>query len=1428
MRQPIIAFFAAASLIALVVLRPGISRGEESRGTDDQLSNAFATGWMLVDTNDDGVVDSIDGKIVVPAKPSSAENAAAANWAGRLVYGSTGVTLPLVVTAAEASRGGPRVWIGRGAVPPGAQQELASMTSILEKGEGGIFVVGGNLAVVGGDDAGLMAAAASFSARSPYQWEVPGNKLSAISAAVATVVPGVKVELIGVTYQQGKQGIRRALFRASGNVAAAALGKALSSPQVSFVHELMVSGDAASVSAVSPRPMAAAIGNETADAESAAEAEDEEVQPIDLATLYTVNGLFEGSAKNPFPGSLKSHLYVSPGASGVAMANLSARIGLEGTGITLPLASSETDVTSMNGTNPVVIASNSPLGKVAEEQLKREESATDQGPSELSTAEGEVRIVDNVFKKSSAVLVRGDDAGSAGALNLLSGRFPNLWEPGKQYLSVEEIRHDLHSFLSLHSGVGQAAVALYHLDRWAKEVALASDTSSMHDVRADVYVDLADPGLGDFARKIVEKDMHVSNVQAGARSLHAGTQCCAVNPDLHYQSPTQPFHQSAPTFSEDLVIPWEGRRLLQMVSDAASRIKPGHPVTIVARVSEGPQERQKLTAQLLQILTDAGVVRSQTHVEVLSAYKQGYSWLMDEIAPELTGKAIGGVQIDFAKNVDPTGIHAMSSSSRWVQELYPVDEMLAQKLNLPLAKVTFSEFAAQPTDPTYRVHVADASGHEILSRSFRVTTVVQPYNKVMPEYEDVQVETGWVRLENGSDVLLNHRIKTDTEEFWEHYQSVTLPKIYQIIMAQNHGVIQAEYQPLFDTLRIDFHMSEPDYNIGLDQERISSIEALQEDTMWCTANFFDMMGHLEANQSIAYPGRILPIVHASEDGKDGRVRIEFYAKAAANPLVRLSWTDAQGKEHERERDLPALTGSAAVQPRLIGARIKDGASGVENLTWSLPADFLLDQYEDWTKVELQDRVEHNILSVEQAEGQLYWLEQMHLAGLYRDDLAYPHIERMAVRFELPFPLNGDVHSPPPSVYDSWAILPPATPRPMISDYAGKITGTSIVQWDEPIGPAENAGILARLANYPGVNAYWLGRSYLGQDTWAADLTLPSPSALRSWAKETTLKATIIYSARQHACEDSSTSHVDRLGELLVSDEKVHSLLKQVNVVLHPIDNTDGAQLSVDLFKITPDNQLMPGYHGSLAADVSQGQEQIDPVYPETRVRPLLIKSWLPDIFLDPHGYDSHENVLPFSGYTAWAVNRQSAAPNWGWWIPHGWFTSLEYLRGPDHPYGEQLAYAFRDRIVAAERNVPGLLPLEERENARYERYGRRWEPRRMVQPIFSGIRIEMALEAAPDDSEEVKLVEAAGVSTDITWYGGYTEAPDQTAHGDYLKLVASAGLAWDLVHLNYLAQGKLRIVRTEHSGPNGVEWRVQRKRPILPSSEPSTLQGPTE
>ena len=88
----------------------------------------------------------------------------------------------------------------------------------------------------------------------------------------------------------------------------------------------------------------------------------------------------------------------------------------------------------------------------------------------------------------------------------------------------------------------------------------------------------------------------------------------------------------------------------------------------------------------------------------------------------------------------------------------------------------------------------------------------------------------------------------------------------------------------------------------------------------------------------------------------------------------------------------------------------------------------------------------------------------------------------------------------------------------------------------PIPPAEGNRILAEMADaFDEATVYRAGRTYLGKDVWAMDLMSPVRATHWSNYKATTFKPTVVYSAREHANEVSSTSHVLRHAELLLTD-----------------------------------------------------------------------------------------------------------------------------------------------------------------------------------------------------------------------------------------------------------------------------------------------------
>ena len=108
--------------------------GEQEGG---RLADPFSSGWMLTDSNGDGVLDFVAEKVVVPAEPSAAENAVAADIAARLGFATTGLTPPVVVSSAEDRAGGPRIWVGVKAVPAQYATEARRFADQLAADEGG-------------------------------------------------------------------------------------------------------------------------------------------------------------------------------------------------------------------------------------------------------------------------------------------------------------------------------------------------------------------------------------------------------------------------------------------------------------------------------------------------------------------------------------------------------------------------------------------------------------------------------------------------------------------------------------------------------------------------------------------------------------------------------------------------------------------------------------------------------------------------------------------------------------------------------------------------------------------------------------------------------------------------------------------------------------------------------------------------------------------------------------------------------------------------------------------------------------------------------------------------------------------------------------------------------------------------------------------
>ena len=317
--------------------------------------------------------------------------------------------------------------------------------------------------------------------------------------------------------------------------------------------------------------------------------------------------------------------------------------------------------------------------------------------------------------------------------------------------------------------------------------------------------------------------------------------------------------------------------------------------------------------------------------------------------------------------------------------------------------------------------------------------------------------------------------------------------------------------------------------------------------------------------------------------------------------------------------------------------------------------------------------------------------------------------------------------------------------------------------------------------------------------------------------------------RQHANEVSSTSHILRLGELLATDPAYRRILEKVNVVLCPTLNPDGAAMAYELQKLTPTWMLHAGRYSALGMDITS---RAIGLLPEAEVEGRLWRRWLPDIYLNPHGYPSHEWVQPFSGYVAPGFRA--------YWSPRGWYTMLSGLRDPRYPGQEEATRALREAIVGEINSNADVRAMCLRQQDRYRRWAAGFSPYVFGVEIYKDTMIYYSdpetgeprgsRRATPSPAGEAGRRTAIGAWPQVTFMSGMTEAPDETAQGEWLSLVTKAGFSFLMAHVKYLEQGQYRVERIEEGAArDGAQLTTLRVRPVMPAvkkAEPARFHRP--
>ena len=961
------------------------------------LSDLFKPGIILQDRNGDAAIDFVDVRIVLQQHPSDGELAAAADVAARLGFETSAMNLPLAkpfqagAVSPSESAAAPQIFVGAKSLAGSGVTVDAIGGAGLKAGDGLVaaFTASGKpaFALLGADDDGLNAAAVMLGGHLPYVWDPKGPTTEKVVADITHFLAGKGITTASalasaILVHRNTDGVERLtvdLQMASfGDVVKAQVAlnqfkaisgrdpkRALSYASVRTVLVRLRAPGSGTVPVDLPRAGGAAVAADTASNPPPARRPGGGAKEnFDLSTFYAIDGALADSDNNLIPDRVDVLLSAAgEGTSGVV--DLAARLGLESTGIAIPIAKPPKAIQAPD-TEPmlVLIGTEHPI---IDDLIKSHKWTA----PDLQPGDGDIEVVKKAFGEKSALVVTGGDAAGVNrAVQQLAETFPHIWQRGKDRTTLDDVEDDVRKFVAGRSPAGQAAMSLYKLDRLATELK-GKDLESAH---VKVFVEKAEDGLAAVVKQQASASIKAASVSVDVQNLDVQHGRTLVDEDFVIPSEVDAF--------------WVGLRTRVIPS-----LKKRPVVSIEARLSEPPEVRKQIEQQARAELVKAGADDNGTSVTVLSAYKQGYSWLYDVVRPALAGKAVEQITIRFAEIGPPAGWtqQGMYAPSRWLLELYPIDEILANELKIDLKKIHFAK--APIGSPAYEVTATSRDGAVLFKRTFDPKFVERPFFDRFPDYEHVRVTTGWIRADVAGRTVVDERIETDPERFWDHFQAKTLPALYDHVMALSNGKPRPEDAPFFGELNVDLSMSEPDYRLPIDQEQISSMEALHEEIYFNTIHFFDVMGRFTRGAGLTYPGRIIPVMHPKADGKPGRARISITGFDAARPSVVVEYTERNGQKGEVRLDIPKI---AVDRPQTLGARVRAGQDGVDRLDLRLKVDTEKDEREALVKRSDETRVDRTMISAEQANAVFTNLARLHDARLYRDALAYNDLGNLRI------------------------------------------------------------------------------------------------------------------------------------------------------------------------------------------------------------------------------------------------------------------------------------------------------------------------------------------------------------------------------------------------------------------------------------------------
>jgi len=714
---------------------------------------------------------------------------------------------------------------------------------------------------------------------------------------------------------------------------------------------------------------------------------------------------------------------------------------------------------------------------------------------------------------------------------------------------------------------------------WADQLQSITDSFAMKDLNGQLaYLKAFEPVMKGKIKAFVSPDIKTRH-SAAAKEF----------PQVEFHN----YKEMKQVYERTYDIPWEADILEELLEkEIYPKLKAGDIVEICGALSEELDIRNELTARIKHKLQEKAAIIGR--IQLLCAYKQGISWIEEAVLPKLLEpdrKDIAEVRIAFKPFLpegetvwlDENGATPSYNNikaedpDRWfdlpirfLQELYPVEDIISEKLLISRDKIKFEAYEGKK-DITYLFKGYDEEGRIIVEDEYKAACTERPFLDEYPQMGKVHPSTGYLKVTINGTSFFEQRIATDVENIWDIYQRHVLPECKAFVETKTEGKPTAGQQPFFSRLQLEVAASEPDYRLNSREDLISSLDGLHEDMYFVGADYFKNYGVQEAGVILDAPGLILPII---KKGKGKPVfKAVLYDQAASEPQIcsegkelrslvsreqqriyihRLSFENGQLNIHVRAdgADPEIVKAYADLLNKRVICIESNSSKGINKITFDTPTGSFT---ADITAQEEQKK-DLDINDIDLSEHKL-------------------------------------------------------------------------------IGYDQYMEIISKLRRVPGIEVYKVADSYMGREIYAIELVTGEDRYVSRTKRITNYPSEII-NCRHHANEVSSTNAAFILLKELLNSKEYKELPDKLNLVIVPMENVDGAALHYELQKDNPCWKLHVARFNAIGKEFYYEHFKEDTIHTEAKGFKWLWNRFLPDVVVDNHGVPSHEWEQQFSGYTS--------------------------------------------------------------------------------------------------------------------------------------------------------------------------------------------------